>query len=197
MLQDRIKQFPIQFATEWYFCEACIILNIILKSFKFWINGDNYGMIIRIFPSSLNRSINIIMDHCYNGNSTTVNQKVDFHISFTRLRSFLMVTFLDLKCIYLPNPSTTHAGFDTRTIFKQCLTSLNSEFSFSKTSCQTKVRVQSVPLFTQTWREIRQIYTFPWVLVLHGMQTALPRIWTRLSMSISYDDNCYITSPSV
>ena len=31
---------------------------------------------------------------------------------------------------YLPNPSA-QAGYDTRSIFKRCLTGLNSEFSFS------------------------------------------------------------------
>ena len=42
-----------------------------------------------------------------------------------------------LQLSYLPNPSA-RAGYDTRSISKQSLTGLNSEFSFSKTSCLTK-----------------------------------------------------------
>ena len=39
--------------------------------------------------------------------------------------------------ILFTNPST-RAGYDTRSIFKRSLTGLNSEFSFSLTSCLTK-----------------------------------------------------------
>ena len=38
--------------------------------------------------------------------------------------------------IILTNPSA-RAGYDTRSIFKRSLTGLNSEFSFSQTSCLT------------------------------------------------------------
>ena len=37
---------------------------------------------------------------------------------------------------------------------------------------------------------------FPRVLVLSEMQSISSRIWTRVVVSISYDDNHYITSPS-
>ena len=39
--------------------------------------------------------------------------------------------------ILFTNPSA-RAGYDTRSIFKRSLTGLNSEFSFSLTSCLTK-----------------------------------------------------------
>ena len=45
--------------------------------------------------------------------------------------------------------------------FKQSLTGLNSEFSFSKTSCLTKAEEPSLALlFTHSWRENNWIYTF-------------------------------------
>ena len=42
------------------------------------------------------------------------------------------------------NPS---AGYDTRSIFKWNLTGLNSEFSFSKISCHTKVKKNLLPYY--------------------------------------------------
>ena len=47
---------------------------------------------------------------------------------------------------YLPNPSA-RAGCDTRSNFKQSLTGLNSEFSFSWTSCLTKAEELSLPYY--------------------------------------------------
>ena len=44
------------------------------------------------------------------------------------------------------NPSA-RAGYDTRSIFKWSLTGLNSEFSFSKTSCLTKAKESSLPYY--------------------------------------------------
>ena len=46
------------------------------------------------------------------------------------------------SCMYLPNPFAW-ARCNTSSIFKQSLTGLNSEFSFSKTSCHTKFKVPS------------------------------------------------------
>ena len=45
---------------------------------------------------------------------------------------------------YLPTPSA-RVVYDTRSIFKRSLTGLNSEFSFSKTSCLTKAEEPSLP----------------------------------------------------
>ena len=41
-------------------------------------------------------------------------------------------------CIY-PD-SSSRAGYDTKSIFKQCKAGLNSESSFSKTGCLTKAK---------------------------------------------------------
>ena len=47
---------------------------------------------------------------------------------------------------YSPNPSA-RAGYDSRSIFKQSLTGLNSEYSFSLTSCPTKAEEPSLPYY--------------------------------------------------
>ena len=48
--------------------------------------------------------------------------------------------------ILFTNPSA-RAGYDTRTIFKRSLTGLNSEFSFSQTSCLTKAEEPSLSYY--------------------------------------------------
>ena len=47
---------------------------------------------------------------------------------------------------YLPNPSA-RTGYDTGSVFKQSLTGLNSEFSFSLTSCLTKAEEPSLSYY--------------------------------------------------
>ena len=62
---------------------------------------------------------------------------------------------MSLSYSYLPTPP--HGQDMTQSSFlKRSLTGLNSEFSFSKTSCL----IQSVLLFTNSWRE-NWIHTFP------------------------------------
>ena len=68
-------------------------------------------------------------------------------------------------CIFT-NPSA-RAGYDTRSIFKRSLTGLNSEFSFSKTSCLTKAEEPSLPYYLPIAGErIIEFIPFPRVLVL-------------------------------
>ena len=55
----------------------------------------------------------------------------------TFIRSENCLENLPKVMILFTNPST-RAGYDTRSIFKRSLTGLNSEFSFSYTSCLTK-----------------------------------------------------------
>ena len=94
---------------------------------------------------------------------------------------------------YLPNPSA-RAGYDTRSIFKQSLTGLNSEFSFSLTSCLTKAEEPSLPYYLPiAGGRIIGFIPFPRVLVLREMQSVSSRIWTRVAVSISYGDNHYTT----
>ena len=79
-------------------------------------------------------------------------------------------------------------------LFKQSLTGLNLEFSFY-TSCLTKTEEPSLPYyFPIAGGIITGFIPFPRVLVLCEMQSVLSSIWTRVAMSISYDDNQYTTS---
>ena len=103
-----------------------------------------------------------------------------------------MIGFLII--ILFTNPSA-RAGYDTRSIFQRSLTVLNSEFSFSLTSCLTKAEEISLPYYLPIagWRIIGFI-PFPKVLVLWEMQSVSSRIWTRVAVSISYNDKHYTTS---
>ena len=66
-----------------------------------------------------------------------------------------------MNIILFTNPSA-RAGYDTRSIFKRSLTGLNSELSFSKTSCLTKAEEPSLSYYlTHSWRENNWIHTFP------------------------------------
>ena len=48
-------------------------------------------------------------------------------------------------CVYLPSP--LQRGCNTKSIFKESLTGLNSEFSLSYTGCHTKVKEPSLPFY--------------------------------------------------
>ena len=93
----------------------------------------------------------------------------------------------NFMCLIFTNHSA-RVGYDPRSIFKRSLTGLNSEFSFSLTSCLTKAAL----LFIHSWRENNWIHTFP--KGISAMWNAVSsRIWTRIAVSISYDDNHYTT----
>ena len=97
---------------------------------------------------------------------------------------------------YLPNPSA-RAGYDTRSIFKRRLTGLNSEFSFSKTSCLTKAEEPGLPCYLPiAGGRIIGFISFARVLVLREMQSVSSRSWTRVAVFISYGDNDYTTGTS-
>ena len=99
--------------------------------------------------------------------------------------------------LYLPNPSA-RAGYDTRSVFKRSLTGLNSEFSFSLTSCLAKAEEPSLPYYLPiAGGRIFGFIPFPRVLVLCEMQSFSSRILTRVTVSISYDDNHYTTGTCV
>ena len=98
--------------------------------------------------------------------------------------------------LYLPNPSA-RAGYDTRSIFKRSLTGFNSQFSFSWTSCLTKAEEPSLSYYLPVaGGRIIGFIPFPRVLVLCEIQSVSSRIWTRVAVFISYDDNNYTTSTS-
>ena len=87
------------------------------------------------------------------------------------------------------NPSA-RAGYDT--FFKQSLTGLNSVFSFSYTSCLTKAEEPSVLYYLPiAGGRIFGFIPFPSVLMLCEMQSVPSRIWTRVAVSTSYNDNHY------
>ena len=89
------------------------------------------------------------------------------------------------------------AGYDTMSIFKWSWIGLNSEFSFPLTSCLTKAEEPSLPYYLPiAGGRIIGFIPFPSVLVLCEMQSASSRIWTRVAVSISYDDNHYTTGTS-
>ena len=108
-----------------------------------------------------------------------------------------------VRCIYVANiiistnPST-RAGYDTGSIFKRSLTGLNSEYSFSKTSCRTKAEEPSLSYYVPiAGGRIIGFIPFPSVLVLWEMQSVSSWFWTRVVVSISYDDNHYTTSTNI
>ena len=88
---------------------------------------------------------------------------------------YILILSLDRLSIFT-NPFA-RAGYDTRSIFKQSLTGLNSEFSFSKTSCLTKAEEPSLPYYLPiAGRSIIGFIPFRRVLVLCEMQSVSSRI---------------------
>ena len=104
---------------------------------------------------------------------------------------FLQIPKVFICFLIFTNPSA-RAGYDTRSISKRSLTGLNSEFSFSSTSCLTKAEETNLPNYLPiAGGRIIGFIPFPMVLVLCEMQSVSSRIWTRVAVSNSYDDNHY------
>ena len=77
-----------------------------------------------------------------------------------------------------------------QSISRGSVTGLNSEFSFSLTDCLSKAREPILPYYLPiAGGRIIVLITFPRVLVPCEMQSASPRIWTRIGMSISSNEN--------
>ena len=90
------------------------------------------------------------------------------------------------------------AGYDSMSIFKRSLTGLNSEFSFSLTSCLTKAEEPSLPYYLLiAGGRIIGFIPFPRVLVLCEMLSVSSRIWTCVVVSISDDDHHYTTTITI
>ena len=82
--------------------------------------------------------------------------------------------------------------------FKRSLTGLNSEFSFSLTSCLTKAEEPSLSYYLPiAGGRIIGFIPFPRVLGLCEMQSVSSRIWTRVAVSIPYNDNHYTMGTSI
>ena len=95
--------------------------------------------------------------------------------------------------MYLPTPlqgqDVTQSWF-----FKQ---SWHSEFFFSWTGCLTKTKEPILPYYLHIPRErIIGFKLFSRVLVLCEMESAASRIWTLVTVSISYGDNHYTIGTS-
>ena len=89
---------------------------------------------------------------------------------------FIYIYYLYVYISYLPKPSP-RAGYDTSSIFKRSLTGLNSEFSFSWTSCLTKAEEPSLFYYLPiAGGRIIGFILFPRVLVLCEMQSVSSRI---------------------
>ena len=115
--------------------------------------------------------------------TVSISCEYNHYTTGTSIRSMILFT----------NPSA-RAGYDTRSIFKRSLTGLNSEFSFSKTSCLTKAEEPSLSYYLPiAGGRIIRFIPFPRVLVLCEVQSVSSRIWTRVVMSNSCDDNNYTT----
>ena len=100
-------------------------------------------------------------------------------------------TFLYPYLSIFTNPSA-RAEYDTRSFFKRSSIGLNSEFSL--TSCLTKAEEPSLHYYLPiAGGRIIGFIPFPRVLVQCEMQSVSSRIWTRVAVSIIYDDNHHIT----
>ena len=151
MLKFKLCTYVLQFDIE--LC-ICIRMDQALSNLQL------YHSLIRLCGK---RTLNI---HIY----ITQNIGIPKHEKHLRLLSsgtklFITFEFKGSSTLgersYLPNPSA-RVGYDTRSIFKRSLTGLNSEFSFSQTSCLTKAEEPSLPYyFTHSWRENNWIHSFP------------------------------------
>ena len=79
--------------------------------------------------------------------------------------------------MYIITHPSARVGYNTRSIFKRSLTGLNSEFSFSSTSCLTKAEETSLPYYLPiAGGRIIGYIPFPRVFVLCEMQSLSSRI---------------------
>ena len=78
--------------------------------------------------------------------------------------------------------------------FKRSLKGLNSECSFSYTNCLPKAEEPSLPYYLPiAGGRLNWIHTFPKGISICEMQSVSSRIWTRVAVSISFDEIHYTT----
>ena len=120
--------------------------------------------------------------------------KTIYHYNYSDLLTTVLALDPSLESDTISTTLSAREGYDTRSVFKRSLTSLNSEFSFSKNSCLTKAEESSLPYYLPiAGGIIIGFIPFPRILVLCEMQSVSSRILTRVAVSISYDDNRYTT----
>ena len=66
---------------------------------------------------------------------------------FQRIFSISAWILLRTRTLFVFTNPSARAGYNTRSIFKQSLTGLNSEFSFSLSSCIIKAKEPSLPYY--------------------------------------------------
>ena len=112
-------------------------------------------------------------------------------ISMWSLTCQLQLYMCKLTLPYLPSPPLGQDMTQSQ-FFKRSLTGFNSEYSF------TKAEEPSLSYYLPiAGGRIIGFIPFPRVLVPCEMQSVSSRIWTRVAMSISYDDNHYTTGTSI
>ena len=89
--------------------------------------------------------------------------------------------------MYIFNYPSTWEGYDPRSIFKWSLIGLNSELSFSLNSEFSFPKIEETSLFCYLPLAGGRITGFMHFLRLCELQTVLSRIWTWVTMSISFD----------
>ena len=134
--------------------------------------------------------LNDILRKCIGGcKFTKPQEKINHLMDIDDIKLFAK----NEKLFIFTNPSA-RAGYDTGPIFlKRSLTGLNSEFF----SCLTKSEEPSLSYYLPIaggW--IIGFIPFPRVLVLCEMQSVSSRIWTRVTVSISKNDNYYTMGTS-
>ena len=150
-------------------------------------------------PKNLTKPNHIYSIHVYKENLALNNpQELICHkIPSNQILYILIYMYKEDLALIIFTNHLALVGYDTRSIFKRSLTGLNSEFSFSRTSCLTEAEEPSLPYYLLVaGGRIVGFILFLRALVLCEMQLASSRIWTRVVVSVSYDDNHYTTGTS-
>ena len=99
------------------------------------------------------------------------HKRVHYFHFHTHTHTHTWAYYLHSHIPYLPIPSA-QAGWHKVNFFKRGLTGLNSEFSFSKTSCRPKAEEPCLPYYYPiTGGRIIGFIPFPRVLMLCEMQS--------------------------
>ena len=94
------------------------------------------------------------------------------------------------------NPSP-RAGYSTRSVFLSGVEQVWIQSFSSRPVAIPKLKSPvCLTILSIAGGKIARLITFPKLFVLCGIQTALSRIWTRVSVSISHDDIQHITRAS-
>ena len=89
-----------------YKCGSKLFFLISLKQNTVWYNIDNHQKLIRLLHPFLNKSINIIMDHCYSRNS--IGQQMIYLILKILCSFYYYYYYLLCPLGYLPFALSSH-----------------------------------------------------------------------------------------